>query len=450
MRVAPPSKRLSTAQQAPKLFHSLQAWLSYLETAHPVGIDMGLDRIKRVKEALNLNFDCPVITVAGTNGKGSTCAYLESILLASGYRVGCHTSPHLLNFNERARVNGQEVSDDLLLEHFAAVENARVNLVDPPTLTYFEFTTLAIMHLFSQSHLDAVILEVGMGGRLDAVNIVDADCAIVTSIDIDHAHFLGDTREAIGFEKAGIFRPGQIAVCGDPIPPKSLIDHAEKLACDLWLQGRDFNFQGNQQQWAWAGRNKRFSGLGYPALRGANQILNASAVIAALMALHQRLPVSAQDIRNGFAMVELPGRFQVLPGQPTVVLDVAHNPHAAATLAQSLDKMGYHPYTYAIFGAMADKDIEGVIKPLLGIVDFWFCTDLPTPRAATGKQLAARLETLGVKPQNGADGGIECFPDPAAAYQKARSKAGDGDRIVVFGSFYTVAGVMIYRNNQAH
>ena len=411
---------------------------------------MGLERIGRVKAALGLYFDCPVITVAGTNGKGSTCAYLESILISSGYRVGCHMSPHLLKFNERAKLNGEEVSDALLLEHFTAVENARVSLSDAPTLTYFEFTTLAIMHLFAKAHLDAVVLEVGMGGRLDAVNIIDADCAIVTSIDIDHADFLGGTREAIALEKAGIFRSGRIAICGDPVPPQTLIDYAETLGCDLWLQGRDYNFQGDKQQWGWAGRKKRFSGLGYPALRGANQILNASAVIAALMALHQRLPVSAQDIRNGFAMVELPGRFQVLPGQPTVVLDVAHNPHAASTLAQSLERMGYHPYTYAVFGAMADKDIEGVIKPLLNIVDFWFCTDLPTPRAASAQELAGKLQNLGVALKNAADGGIETFADPAAAYQKALSKAGEGDRIVTFGSFYTVAGVMAYRTNQAH
>ncbi len=411
---------------------------------------MGLERIGRVKEALGLKFNCPVITVAGTNGKGSTCAYLESILLSSGYKVGCHMSPHLLVFNERARINGEEVKDYLLLAHFHAVEHARVSLENPPTLTYFEFTTLAIMHLFAKANLDAVVLEVGMGGRLDAVNIVDADCAIVTSIDIDHADFLGATREAIALEKAGIFRPSKIAVCGDPVAPQTLIDYAEKLGCDLWLQGRDFNFQGDKQQWAWAGRQKRFSGLGYPALRGANQILNASAVIAALMALHQRLPVSAQDIRNGFAMVELPGRFQVLPGQPTVVLDVAHNPHAAATLGQGLEKMGYHPYTFAIFGAMADKDIAGVIKPLLGNVDFWFCTDLPTPRAARAQDLANKLEELGVAVKNGADGGVECFAEPALAYQKALLKAGEGDRIVIFGSFYTVAGVMAYRNNQAH
>lgn len=411
---------------------------------------MGLERINRVKAVLNIQFDCPVITVAGTNGKGSTCAYLESILLASGYRVGCHMSPHLLKFNERARINGEDVVDTLLLAHFTIVEKARVSLIDPPTLTYFEFTTLAILHLFADSNLNAVVLEVGMGGRLDAVNMIDADCAIITSIDIDHAEYLGDTREAIGLEKAGVFRAGQIAVCGDPVPPQSLVDYADRLGCDLWLHGRDYNFQGDQQQWGWAGRQKRFSGLGYPALRGANQLLNASSVIAALMALHSKLPVSAQDIRNGFALVELPGRFQVLPGQPTVVLDVAHNPHAAATLAQGLDKMGYHPYTYAVFGAMADKDIEGVLKPMTGIVDFWYCTDLPTSRAASASALAQTLESLGVLTKKGDDGGIETFSDPAAAYQKALSKAGEGDRILIFGSFYTVAGVMAYRNKQAH
>ena len=409
---------------------------------------MGLARINRVKAALDLHFDCPVITVAGTNGKGSTCAYLESILLASGYRVGCHTSPHLLSFNERARLNGEEVKDALLLEHFVAVEQARVSLVDAPTLTYFEFTTLAIMHLFAKANLDAVVLEVGMGGRLDAVNIVDADCAIVTSIDIDHADFLGDTREAIALEKAGIFRPGHIAVCGDPVPPQSLIDYAEKLGCDLWLQGRDYNFQGDKQQWGWAGRGKRFSGLGYPALRGANQLLNASAVIAALIAVRDRLPVGAQEIRNGMAWVELPGRFQVLPGQPTIILDVAHNPHASAALAQNLENMAYHPYTIAVFGAMADKDIDGVLKPMMDKIDFWYFCDLPTARAASAESLATRLRSLGFK--EGADSGIEVFSSPALAYESALKKAGEGDRISVFGSFYTVAGVLAYRNAKAH
>ena len=403
---------------------------------------MGLSRINRVRDSLGLHFTCPVITVGGTNGKGSTCAFLESILMAAGYRVGCHTSPHLLSFNERARINSQMVSDAQLLQAFSQVEEARCRISDAPTLTYFEFTTLAIMDLFANANLDVVILEVGMGGRLDAVNIVDADCAIVTSIDLDHMAYLGNTREAIAFEKAGIFRTKASAICGDPLPPQTLIDHANAIGTDLWLMGRDYSFEGDKQQWGWHGRGKRFSGLSYPALRGANQLLNASAVIAALMAIHERLPVSAQDIRNGLALVELPGRFQVLPGKPTVVLDVAHNPHAAATLAQSMEAMAYHPYTYAVFGAMSDKDIDGVLKPMIDLVDYWYCTDLPTPRAASAKDLAKRIQGMGKE--------ALIFSEPGKAFQSALDKASEGDRIMVFGSFYTVAGVMAYRNNQAH
>lgn len=431
-----------TQQNKAILFTNLDEWLAHLETAHPVGIDMGLSRINRVKESLGLQFHCTVITVGGTNGKGSTCAFLESILLAAGYRVACHTSPHLLRFHERARIQGREATDAELLQSFNRVEQARCRIENAPTLTYFEFTTLAIMDLFANAGIDVAILEVGMGGRLDAVNIVDADCAIVTSIDLDHMAYLGNTREAIAFEKAGIFRTNASAICADPVPPQSLIDHAKAIGADLWLMGKDYGFEGDQQQWGWSGRGKRFSGLAYPALRGANQLLNASAVIAALMALHDRLPVSAQDIRNGFALVELPGRFQVLAGKPTIVMDVAHNPHAAATLAQSLDKMGYHPYTFAIFGAMADKDIDGVLKPMMDLVDYWYCTDLPIARAAKASDLAKQIQLRGKE--------AEVFAQAGAAYQMALDKAGEGDRIIVFGSFYTVAGVMAYRTNQAH
>jgi dihydrofolate synthase/folylpolyglutamate synthase len=431
-----------TQQNKAILFTNLDEWLAHLETAHPVGIDMGLSRINRVKESLGLQFHCTVITVGGTNGKGSTCAFLESILLAAGYRVACHTSPHLLRFHERARIQGREATDAELLQSFNRVEQARCRIENAPTLTYFEFTTLAIMDLFANAGIDVAILEVGMGGRLDAVNIVDADCAIVTSIDLDHMAYLGNTREAIAFEKAGIFRTNASAICADPVPPQSLIDHAKAIGADLWLMGKDYSFEGDQQQWGWSGRGKRFSGLAYPALRGANQLLNASAVIAALMALHDRLPVSAQDIRNGFALVELPGRFQVLAGKPTIVMDVAHNPHASATLAQSLDKMGYHPYTFAIFGAMADKDIDGVLKPMMDLVDYWYCTDLPIARAAKASDLAKQIQLRGKE--------AEVFAQAGAAYQMALDKAGEGDRIIVFGSFYTVAGVMAYRTNQAH
>lgn len=439
---------LSVSSKERFVFPNLDTWLSHLESAHPVGIDMGLARIGRVRDRLGLKFKCPVITVAGTNGKGSTCAFLESILLSAGYKVACHTSPHLLSFNERARINGAVVDDSLLLRHFEIIENARVALNDPVSLTYFEFTTLAIMHLFASQELDAVILEVGLGGRLDAVNIIDPDCAIVTSVDLDHMAYLGNDRELIGYEKAGIFRPHKPAICSDPVPPTRLIEYAEQIGADLWLQGRDFNFQGDQQQWGWAGRGKRLSGLGYPALRGANQLLNASGVLAALTSLRNELPVGAQDIRNGFALVDLPGRFQVLPGKPTTVLDVAHNPHAGAALAQSLDKMGYFPYTHAIIGVMADKDIEGLLKPLLDVVDYWHCVNLPIARAAKAEYLAQTLKTLGV--MDTSDSGIKVHPSPEIAYQELTSQVPENDRILVFGSFYTVAGVMAFRKFQAH
>ena len=266
-------------------FPTLDAWLTHLESAHPVGIDMGLARISQVRDALQLSFACPVITVGGTNGKGSTCAILESILLRAGYSVGCHTSPHLLSFNERARINGEMATDAALLPHFEAVEKARRSLPEPVSLTYFEFTTLAIMHLFAERGLDAVIFEVGLGGRLDAVNILDTDCAIITSIDIDHTDFLGDTRDKIAFEKAGIFRAGKPAICADPVPPQTLIDHAEKIGADLWLFGRDFRYEaqpGNErQQWSYIGPSMRRSALAYPALRGANQLINTTAALAA-------------------------------------------------------------------------------------------------------------------------------------------------------------------------
>jgi dihydrofolate synthase/folylpolyglutamate synthase len=432
----------------PIYFNDLISWLKFLESAHPVGIDMGLERITRVRNVLGIEFKCPVITVAGTNGKGSTCAFLESILSEAGYKVGCHTSPHFIDFNERARIGRQNVSNELLLEHFRAVETARASLPDLVSLTYFEFTTLAILHLFASQGLDVVILEVGLGGRLDAVNIVDADCAVITSIDLDHTALLGSSRELIAREKAGIMRPGKIAVCSDPIAPNSLIEYANDIGADLWLHGRDFNYSGDQLQWAWSGRGRRVNGLAYPALRGANQLLNASGVIAVLMSLRDILPVGVQSIRNGFAMVDLPGRFQVLPGQPTIVLDVAHNPHASSALAASLDKMGYFPYTHAIFGVMSDKDIEGVIRPMLGIIDFWHCVDLDLPRAAKAIDLEKILSGLGVK--NTDQSGVDIDISPAAAYQKTLSKVGQNDRIMVFGSFLTVSSVLSVRKLQNH
>jgi dihydrofolate synthase/folylpolyglutamate synthase len=432
----------------PALPANLADWLTRLESLHPKAIDMGLERVAQVRDALALRLDCPVITVGGTNGKGSTCAMLEAILLQAGYKVGLYTSPHLVHFNERARLAGDIVTDEELVAQFAAVEAARGDV----SLTYFEFTTLAILRLFAQSGLDAVVLEVGLGGRLDAVNVIDADVAIVTSVDIDHTEYLGVTREQIGFEKAGIFRAGRPAICSDPVPPQSLIDHAEAIGADLWLLGRDFNYSGDKQQWNYGGRSVRRSGLGYPGLRGANQLLNACAALAALEALRDRLPLGAQEVRSGLAMVELPGRFQVLPGRPTVVLDVAHNPHAAAALAQNLGNMGFHPYTYAVFGAMADKDIDGIIAHMKPLVDHWCVTDLPLPRAASAADIAARLSEAGVDNSSAKDAerSIRTFASAAEAYANARSRAGENDRIAVFGSFLTVAGVIAARKSEYH
>jgi dihydrofolate synthase/folylpolyglutamate synthase len=412
----------------------LGEWLAHCERLHPKAIDLGLERVQAVAQRLELRFECPVITVAGTNGKGSTCAMLEAIALQAGYRTGVYTSPHLVHFEERCRIAGEIVQADALVPHFERVEAARGDT----SLTYFEFTTLAILSLMAASRLEVAILEVGLGGRLDAVNAIDTDCAIVTSIDLDHTEFLGPDRESIGREKAGILRAGKPAIVSDPVPPHSVIQYAEALGADLWLVGRDYNFTGDKQQWAWAGRGRRYAGLGYPALRGANQLLNASGVLAAFTALRQRLPITAQAVRNGLAMVELPGRFQVVPGEPALVLDVAHNAHAIAALAANLDAMGFYPGTHAVFGAMADKDLVPMLAKIAPLVDRWYFTDLPTPRAATAQALLQRWQAL----PGYADIPASTHANPQEALQAALAAAEPADRILVFGSFYTVGGVL--------
>lgn len=413
---------------------TLDDWLAHCERLHPQSIELGLERVRAVWQRMGVAIDCPVFTVAGTNGKGSTCAMLEAILLEAGFRTGVYTSPHLVRFEERCRVRGEPVDAADLLPGFEAVEAARGEVL----LTYFEFTTLAILHTLARAGLDAVVLEVGLGGRLDAVNIIDTDCAIVTSIDVDHSELLGHTREQIGLEKAGILRTGRPAIVSDPVPPQSLIDRAREIDADLWLLGRDFNYAGDPQQWAWAGRGRRYAGLAYPALRGANQLINAAGVLAALQALRPRLPVTAQAVRNGLALVELPGRFQVVPGQPALVLDVAHNPHAAAALALNLDAMGFYPTTHAVLGAMADKDLAPVLARMDPLVDRWYFTDLPTPRAASGAALQAAWQAATRRPEVPS----AVFASPMAALQAAAAAAQPTDRIVVFGSFYTVGGVL--------
>ena len=440
---------------------NLQEWLDHCERLHPRAIELGLERSQAVAARMGLRFDCPVITVAGTNGKGSTCAMLEAIALQAGWRTGVYTSPHLVDFQERCRIRGEIAQPGDLVPHFERVEAARQDI----SLTYFEFTTLAIMSLMAASSLDVAILEVGLGGRLDTVNIIDADCAVITSIDLDHMELLGPDREAIGREKAGILRAGRPAIVSDPVPPQSVIDRATAIGADLWLLGRDFNFSGDPQQWSWVGRAatagppqgasgapprgvdaqrpgghdvRRYAGLAYPALRGANQLLNASGVLAALESLRKRLPVTAQAIRNGLSMVELPGRFQVVPGQPALVLDVAHNPHSVAALAANLDAMGFYPTTHAVFGAMADKDLAPMLRKMGPLVDRWYFTDLDTPRAALADDLLARWTAQETRK----DVASSSHANPVAALRAAAAAADPADRIVVFGSFYTVGGVL--------
>jgi len=413
---------------------TLADWLAHCERLHPKSIDMTLARVDAVRERLGLRFGVPVVTVAGTNGKGSSCAMLEAIALAAGWRVGLYIKPHLVHFEERCRVGGAPVAAAELLPHFAAVEAAR----GATALTYFEFTTLAILHLLAERPLDLVILEVGMGGRLDAVNTIDADCALITSIDLDHMAYLGPDREAIGGEKAHVMRGGRPVVVSDPLPPATVLEHARAVGADLWLVGRDYAHSGDRQQWSWRGRALRHHALAYPALRGANQLVNAAGVLAVFEALRARLPVSAQAVRQGLATVELPGRFQIVPGQPVLVLDVAHNVQSVATLAVNLDQMGYYPRTHAVFGAMQDKDLAGLLARIAPLVDAWQVCDLDTPRAAAAAQLAQAVRAASA----GRAVAVAEHAGPAQALAAALAGADPADRIVVFGSFYTVGGVL--------
>jgi dihydrofolate synthase/folylpolyglutamate synthase len=414
---------------------SLDAWLERIERLHSRPIDLTLDRVRVVAHRLGLAPACPSFVVAGTNGKGSTCAMLDAVLRAAGYRVGLYSSPHLLRFNERARIDGVCAGDEALMAQFEAVEAARRDV----TLTYFEFTTLAVLRLFQSARLDAQVLEIGLGGRLDAVNLVDADCAILTCVDIDHVDYLGPTREAIGFEKAHVYRAGRAAICADPMPPASVLAVARDVGADLWRFGQDFAYQGDRSQWSYHGRQVRRSSLPYPALRGANQLLNASAALAGLEAMQGALPVSQQAVRQGLLSVDIPARFQVLPGRPVVVLDVAHNPHAAAVLAANLDSMGFHPQTHAVFGMLRDKDIAGVVERVGARVDHWHVG--PTP-GARGAQAALLADTVRAVPARDAVRTVAQYGSIGAAWDGALARAGMDDRIVVFGSFTTVAEVM--------
>ncbi len=420
---------------------TLERWLAHLESLHPkgqAGIELGLDRVLRVKATLGQTQRCPLIIVGGTNGKGSTCAYLEAIYRFAGYRTGCYTSPHLLDYNERVRIDGVPASDEALCAAFARVEAARGgDAAGAIPLTYFEFGTLAAWEAFAAAGAEVVILEVGLGGRLDAVNAYAPDCAIVTGIALDHTDWLGPTREHIGFEKAGIYRPARPAICADPQPPQRLVGHAEAIGADLQLLGRDFGYFGDRTQWTWWGRDGlRRAGLANPGLRGASQLRNAAAVLAAIESLRPVLPVSMQAVRRGLIELELPGRFQIVPGRPTVVLDVAHNPQAVAGLVENLGGMGFHERTLAVVGMLADKDIAGALAPLAGKVDVWLPATLDVPRGARAEALADLIAGGGL------GGSVAPQTSPEAAFAAASKQAGENDRILVFGSFHTVAAVL--------
>jgi dihydrofolate synthase/folylpolyglutamate synthase len=418
--------------QAPAADSSLSAWLSYLERLHPTPIELGLERVAQVRDRLGLSLPFPLITVGGTNGKGSTCAFLEAILRAAGYRVGCYTSPHLIRYNERVRICGRQASDAQLAAAFARVEAAR----EGTSLTYFEFGTLAAGVLFCEAHLDVAVMEVGLGGRLDAVNLFDPDCAVVTTVGLDHLDYLGPTREHIGFEKAGIFRRDRPAVVGDSDPPASLVKHAREVGAQLQLIDRDFGARSEQGQWTYWSAQGRRAALPWPALRGDHQLANAVVALCALECMHGALPIDAGAIRRGLVEVQLPGRFQVLPGRPIAVLDVAHNAHAAERLRESLARMGRYATTCAVFGMLKDKDIAGVARAVAPVIDRWLIAPLPGARGAGEQLLREQLRVAGVTAP------VDAAASIAEAYRLTRDRTAPDDRIVVFGSFLTVGAVL--------
>jgi len=407
---------------------TLAQWLEYIERQHPSAIALGLDRVAQVFRALQIGLTCPVFTVAGTNGKGSTCALLEAMLRAGGYRTALYTSPHLVSYKERVRISGQEASDAGLVESFAAVERARGAV----PLTYFEYGTLAALWLFARENVEAAVLEVGLGGRLDAVNVVDADCAALTSVGIDHVDYLGADRESIGREKAGIFRAGRPAVIAETDVPKTVLEGT----ANYLLLGRDFGYQDQKTQWRYWGPGGKRAGLAHPALRGAMQLRNAAAAMCALDVLRERLPLGMQDVRRGMAEVTLPARFQVLPGRPQVILDVAHNAQAAEVLAENLAASGFAAETIAVCGMLRDKDIAGVLRALAPRITRWHLASLGGARGASAEELKKHLHAA-----------AECFASPAAAFVAAEERAHEGDKIVVFGSFLTVGEVMAWLKN---
>jgi dihydrofolate synthase/folylpolyglutamate synthase len=416
-------------------FDSLTDWLAWQETLHPNAIDMGLERVASVARDMGLGRPATtVITVAGTNGKGSCVALLESILGAAGYRVGVYASPHLLRYNERVRVCGQEVGDAALCAAFERIDQSR----GATSLTYFEFGTLAALEIFAQAALDVAVLEVGLGGRLDAVNIVDADVALVTSVGIDHVEWLGPDRESIGREKAGILRLATPAVYGEADPPRSVLAMADSLAAPVHCLERDYRFSpADDDSWDWRSDSNSYTGLPLPNLPGVYQLQNAAAVLMVLELLASRLPVTVEALHAGLRAVRLPGRFQVLPGRVEWILDVAHNPHAARALAEALRQRPCAGRTHLVLAMLADKDAAGVCAALRPAVAAWYCAGLRGARGQSGAQLAARTGLAGAE--------MTLHSDVASACAHAAATAKPGDRIVVCGSFHTVSEALQYK-----
>jgi len=413
----------------------LADWLARLESRHPKSIELGLDRVGQVRDALGLQPGFPIITVAGTNGKGSTCAYLNAILTAAGYRVGLYTSPHLLRYNERVRIGDMAATDADIVRGLEAVEAARGEV----PLTYFEHATLAAVWQFCRAGVEVAVLEVGLGGRLDAVNLFDAACGIITAIGIDHQDYLGPDRESIGFEKAGILRGGRPAICSDRDPPASLLDHAARIGAGLLLLGRDFQVEASDDAWLWRSGDTALPALPRPAMPGRYQLDNAAAAIAALQSLRDRLPVPLKAMRMGLASARQPGRFQVVGRQPLRILDVAHNPQAAAALAGNLAELPPTGRTLAVLAMLADKDIAGVVAAVAPHVDAWHVAPLGGPRGAGVEMLASSLMAAGQA--------ARAHPDVATAWRAACQEAGPADTIVAFGSFYTVADILELHSN---
>jgi dihydrofolate synthase / folylpolyglutamate synthase len=412
---------------------TLSDWLAWIETLHPRSIELGLERVHVVLDAMGLRRPAfAAITITGTNGKGSTVAMCETILRRAGYRVGAYSSPHLISYNERIRIDGRNVSDDQLCAAFERIEATRGTV----PLTYFEFGTLAAFDLFRATKIDIAVLEVGMGGRLDAVNAIDSDVAIVTAVDIDHTAWLGHTREAIGYEKAGIFRQNRPAICGDPNPPAIVATEAARIGAQLLQYNREFTVERSATEWTWRYGERLRSGLPYPSLRGDYQLFNATCALTALETLARRFPVTQADVREGLIAGVIPGRFQVLPGRPVRVLDVAHNAQAARSLAATLKQQRVEGRTLAVFGMLKDKDIASVVKPLAGVVDRWFPATLHVSRGATAAQLIESLAAAGVPPP------VTGYDDVPQAYAAALRDATDADRVVVFGSFHTVGDIL--------